>query len=720
MNPLQAILLRKQALSEAMGENDTMPPAPPPREVPLSLEQRKEFNESDAGQYYSHAEIKRICGIPVRSKLTPEEVDAYSEMVAQSEAYHQEGFRLFPDQAQALYEYEMLGGLVAPITVGGGKTLVALGIAGIAYAKGLRKMILLYPPQLTEELTKTAMRWVRKNIGINYPYHVLHGKSSAARKALAKSGKPGLYLFPYSLLSVKDTDELLNGIAPQIIIADESHRLANKSSARTRRITKAVEKFSPEFVTLSGTYTSKSIKDYSHLSRWCLRENNPLPNAPTMVEEWAILLDAAAGDVNSLAREMQGSGRAGPILPLVKWAQAQFPNESIPASLPGFRKAFKLRLSSTPGVVASAEQSLGTSLIIHNRPFDAGEAEKTYGESWALLQKLIRDVADAYTTPNGDELSHALETWKWLDELSSGFYNELVWPTPQQYVQNRPQLTEEEGEAMLGLAKDHLESLKEYHKELRKFLADGRAKQGMDTPHLIGQEMYRNGAQNVPAYLYGLWKEAKDREFPGMPERISRGVRVCSYKVDDMVRWVLEYLPRNKGALVWYDHQEMGRWAYEELVRKGVDVLHCPAGDRGNRIMNDKGVADKVLVASYHAHGEGKNLQHFQEQYFLEFPRQARSAEQIIGRTHRTGQKADELTVNMSHFGVFEQMKFAACLNDALYIHQTTGTRQKLIYAGYDPVPKIFPPDVLRERGLSLLSNSAAQQRHLAERFSRD
>jgi len=59
-----------------------------------------------------------------------------------------------------------------------------------------------------------------------------------------------------------------------------------------------------------------------------------------------------------------------------------------------------------------------------------------------------------------------------------------------------------------------------------------------------------------------------------------------------------------------------------------------------------------------------------------------------------------------------------ACLIDALYIHQTTGSRQKLIYASYDPMPQRFPEDFLRERGFADVAqlDREAQER-LEEKF---
>jgi hypothetical protein len=81
------------------------------------------------------------------------------------------------------------------------------------------------------------------------------------------------------------------------------------------------------------------------------------------------------------------------------------------------------------------------------------------------------------------------------------------------------------------------------------------------------------------------------------------------------------------------------------------------------------------------------------------------------------GQKADELVVCQNFTTLFDQLNFAACLNDALYIQQTTGNRQKLIYSQYDPLPKIFPSAILHERGYQNRLLTKQQETALCERF---
>jgi len=695
---LERFQQRKQLLS---------PTAPPSTSGQQRFEQKKRFVATE-GQHFQYAEIRRIIGMPLAMPLEAEEAEEYNHMNVLAPAYN-EGFRLFPVQAEGVFAYESYGGLFGPIPVGEGKTLTSLMIANKAWQKGLRKILLLVPPQVLRQLVERDIRWARTKVPITYPILVLGGKSLAQRRAYARSGKKGLYVLPYSCMCTKDTVEVLEGIQPELIIADEAHKLSARNTATTKRLLHYIERYKPEGVCLSGTITSKGILDYYHLIKWCLGSNNPLPNSTSLANEWAVVLDACASSGDC---EYVSSTCTGPLQPLVQWANKHYPHEQISQDIAGFRKAYRLRLTSTPGVVASKESKLGTSLILANVPVPDYKAV----EGWNDLENLIDNVEERWLTPNDDEIDHAIHKWKWLFELSAGFYNSLTWPEPEILAERRS-ISEIEASDLLEKAKVHHEAGQSYAKALRSWLAE-KSKPGLDTPMLVGMEMARNGAATVGHALYGEWKAWKDLDFPGRPERDSTSVRVCPYKINEMLRWSHEeVMPTGKGAIVWYYHQEMGVWATEELREIGMDAVHCPAGDAFNSLIIDPANADKIIVASISAHGTGKNLQHFEHQYVLQWPRPAHVTEQMLGRTHRNGQKADELVVRTNWTLEFDELNFAACLNDSLYIHQTTGNRQKLIYATYDPLPKVFPSMVLQERGFQNRKLDRGQEKYLQEKF---
>jgi hypothetical protein len=222
----------------------------------------------------------------------------------------------------------------------------------------------------------------------------------------------------------------------------------------------------------------------------------------------------------------------------------------------------------------------------------------------------------------------------------------------------------------------------------------------MDTPFLVGLDMSNHEARHVGPELYGAWMNAKMADFEDRPDRRSRPVRVCPYKIVQAADWAQRDVPDGRGAILWVHHREVGKWLVEELEKRGVDVLHCPAGPKHNETIGDPENRHRLIVASISAHHVGKNLQHFSYQFIVQWPRSAVIAEQMIGRLHRPGQEADELTVVTNNTTDSDSLNFAACLNDSCYIHATTGVKQKLMYATYETPPIVISPAVLKKAGL--------------------
>lgn len=623
--------------------------------------------------------IQRIVSLPISSDMSPDELEEFNKKHVMAQAFDSD-WRLFPVQANALQAYKENGGLWAPIAVGFGKTLLTLMIANEAYQNGIERIMLLIPPQIQLQLTHKDLPWARHHTPITFPRHIVGGRSPKSRINLCRSGKKGLYIFPYSLLSTKDTVENLKAINPGLIICDEADWLGNPRSARTKRLLSFIKANEPQGVCLSGTITKKSIRDYWHIITWCLGKACPLPLNSSEATDWAQVLDAQGIVTQSTKR---------PLKPLMTWAQRNF-KEEFTDDAAGYRKAYNLRLNTSPAVVSSGSAEIGTSLILENS--EAGETNEE-------LKRLVKDIEEAWLTPNGDEIEHAIHTYKWLYELSAGFYNELTWADPEEYA-HRKKISVGESAEILNRAQEYHKKHQKYASALRKWLTNN-TEVDADTPFLVGREMHVNGAKNVGSALYDLWRDWKDADFEGRPDRDSNAVRVCDFKIKAALKWAREA----KRGLLWFHHKEIGKWLFEEFIEAGLQPLLCNAGKRSNASILDEKNKDRLIIASLTAHGTGKNLQHFQDQYFVQWPRSAKLAEQALGRTHRNGQLAASLTAFTNNTTSFDKMNFAACLVDALYIHQTTGNRQKLIYCDYATLPEQFPKEVLRERGFQFLED---------------
>lgn len=650
--------------------------------------------------YDNFSDIKRIVNLPIARELTDEECDAISQEYIEAKFYTNDGFRFFNTQANAIFEFRTAQGGFFPVGVGWGKTGISLACANIAYTEfGKKVMMLLIPPTVKDQLKEIDEAFWRRRIVMQFPVYYLAGANSAKRKSLAKARKPGLYVMAYSQLSNKDAEDVLEMLRPECIIADEAHNIADRKSARSRRIYSYIERESPIFAAMSGTITDKSPMEYAKLARYALKDNNFLPNSMVLAQEWATLIEAAAtkeGDYTS------ATGRSAAIAPVVNWA-TRVTGKRYSFAPTGFRKAFQYRMATCPGVYSSGDSEIKSSLLISNIQSDRERLEAYPGYDQVL--ELQEQIEEFWKTPHGDEIELGIHKWKWLSEIvGAGFYNQLNWPTPERMMKLRG-MTEAQAVEVIERAKAHHLAGQAYSKELRDFLQN-RAIRGVDTPFLVGGEFSRHGTSGVmlrEQSLYEAWLQWKELDFEGRPVREPTAVRVCDFKVAGALAWV-KSLPKGEGAIIWYLHQEMGRWMSDYLRDADIPFDHLPAGSASNARLaayreDPSKAKGKILVASIYAHGTAKNIQFLSNALFLQWPRQAKQAEQTLGRLHRNGQESDCVNVFTMSMSGWDDMNMAACLNDALYTRQTTGNRQKLIYASYDPRPKIFPSHVLRQRG---------------------
>ena len=661
------------------------------------------------------SEVRRIVALPIQEPLTKEEIDMISWKYLASDFYNASPkHRLFREQAAAIAAYYDFDGAFLPIAVGGGKTLTSLMIANEAFQKGKHKILLIVPSpvliQLVEHDLQQYRKWLRD---FNLHVHVLAGHTPNYRRLLAKSNKKGLYVATYSMMSSKDASEILEDIEPTCIICDEAHNVSGaRNSARAKRFREYVNKHNPEIICLSGTITRKSPADYHYLARAALKNNNFLPNAPVIAEAWSALIDSQASNMSDYRNDNRP--KTGPIMPLVNWAQQNFPNEQFEHGLMGFRKAYKKRLETCPGVVTSVNGAAWASQLFDNNAVP--NFEKCEGQN--AVERLIAKITNEWLTPNGDEIEHAMHIWKWRYEIEgAGFYNELFWPTEEKLAE-RKGITIPEAKILLERSQEFHTLHQDYAKQLRQWI-QSHAKAGLDTPHLIGLDMHNHGGKNVGELLYTYWGLMKAADFDGRIERDGRAVRVCDYKIRACVEWVKQFKAENKGEglLIWVYHQEVGRWIMEALIEAGIDALYCPAGKVADRAIIAPENRRRVTVASLGSKSTGLNLQHFGHSYYLQWPRDAILAEQSLGRTNRAGQERDEVHATTCHTTEFDMITFGATLNDAAYIHQTIGNKQLLIYGTYTFKPTVVPYAVLRQWGTEARYLDKEGQELLKERF---
>lgn len=607
----------------------------------------------------------RILGLPVRTVIGPAEAEAFTKVTADARAFAN-GFRFYPVQVDMITQFDQANGLLAQAGVGEGKTLTCAEILSRCARRGKKRLCYFVPASVYPQFMRVDLPKIRTWVPLSVRFHGLGGHNRASRKRVAQTVGPACFVMPYSLLSQPDSRDLLEWMAPEVIVADEVHNLKNVESARTKRVRDYLEDHPGTLLAaMSGTLTNKQLLDYHHLAIWALGEAAPMPTSKMGGARWnSILAAESLTDIVDAGRELR---------PLHDWAVRES-GQPIPYTIDGYRHAFQCRLSSAPGVVLSKDEELGTSLLFENLDVP---------EPGADLVRLMKQVVDQWLAPNGDEIAHAFHTYKWLFELTAGFYYDLVWPKPKN----------DEHAERIERAKEHHAYRQLYEKDLREFLR-ATSIPHLDTPMLVGNALSRIATRAlVPKFLHHRWDEMKAREFPGMPERLSVPVRVDDYKVQLAVKWARAA----KGGILWCYHDEMIDWVCEELQKAGVDHYAAKAG---NLAILDHGNRDRIAVASIKAHNEGKNLQyHYSRNLFLQWMRSAKDSEQAIGRTHRKGQLEDEMTVHLALGPTWDHQNYGATLCDALYIYLTTQKKQKILYGSYAEPPKIYDPRILEHMG---------------------
>jgi hypothetical protein len=713
---------------QAAGVEGGLPPAAPARGLGAGLKAIEAVNavmdvyermggEEGEGEVVDELnDVKRIISLPLIQPLDPSEYESFCRENSVQAAYQDpdDPFRFNRLQVEGILSWLEIGGLLGLMAVGTGKTLLLQAISSLAIANGHQRIVQLLPKNLIEQYLRTQLPWARKRTPIRFHPHSFADLDPEHRNSLSQSKRKGVYLLPYTTLSREKSVNILEDIQPSLILADEAHYLSNPIAAVTKRVFRYLDAYEDcEFVAVSGSMTKKGPEDFAHLAERALRQRTPFPMKKAMLAAWHLIVEAGA---------VPSSGAAGPIRPLIGWAKRHFPMEEFPDDVSGFRKALKLRVQTAPGVVAStAKDDIATSLCYVNLEIE--EPEKCAG--WEKLEELRAALELLGETPNGDTVDHELNAYKWYYEFSAGFYNELVWPTPEKFAKHR-KLTDAEAEAFIQLGKDHHVLLNGYHKLLRGWLEHNKNPMGshgpIDTPMLVGREMSQTKDRHVPGPVYLAWQEAKKAEIPGMAERISRAVRVCPFKINAAVAWAAALTKKGEGSILWVYHIEIGEWLFEAMKAAGLPVSHCPAGEnpKHEKLVSESlehGPADMHYVTSAKAHHRGHNMQHHRNQYFVQTLREADIMEQCVGRLHRQGQKADHLDVTLSITTPFEFKVFSACANDALYVHQAGGNRQKLLYGDYTPKIQTFSPEVCRQQGIELKRLDRTHQKQFNEKF---
>lgn len=528
-------------------------------------------------------------------------------------------FKLNAIQAWALAEIEKNQGLAGPLAVGAGKSVISLLAPTVLNAE---RALLFVPPQLKEKV-------LSKDI----PKFYQHFRIELHRfKVVA-----------YSQLSVASGSDLLSKLKPDVLIFDEAHCVKDPKSARTKRVRRYLKEFpNTKVVILTGTATRNSIRDIAMLYEWALKEKSPVPRIRAFHElmDWAEALDVSDDPLEPGALVEFCNEEERRII------AAAHPNDldSLRASHNAVRSGFRRRVVSTPGVVATEEGSIATSLQIAalrpNIPVAVCDALIKLRTSWEI---------EGY-----EAFEDAMRVAVAARQIASGFFLRWAWEKLPGNAEGKKDM-------------DWLLARREWHREVREILK--RSREGLDSPMLVAKAAAEG---KIKTHAWAAWAEQKHKPIPP-----TEAVWISDFLLEEAAAWGEKTCSKKEGGIIWAVNPCVG-----ERLSDLTGWPYFGAGDKASKeIINMTPDKAPVIIASLDAHGTGKDLQTYSRNLYTSPPSSATKWEQSLARTHRFGQLADLVCADVFMHTAENEAAFKSAIQEAEFVEATTGQKQKLLYA---------------------------------------
>ena len=617
-------------------------------------------------------EMQRILSLPVRLAPSAAQAQVYADKwtseLERTRVANEMPLR--PIQGEALEElhHVLAQHLKDPFVYG---PVGQMGSVGVGHGKTLMTFLM---PEVVRRLRGSVRPMLIVPAPLVTKTRVAHGRASRFYRY------PVPEIVSMSIISHMNHSNIFERIAPDIIIIDESHQFGGDST-RTKRLQRWIME-NPEtiLVSLSGTLTDKSITNYRHLIELTHRHSTPIPDDEYDVELWQSLLDVG-GTPNGNARKA--------LVPLVNWHRAQVGQRPVSSAsevnTDAARAAYQYRMRSLPGFVGTDDVGCQASLLI--RPWRV-----ELPSSW-------REAADEFTDdgmwekPGGEEVVDAFEASRARAQLSSGYYTRWIWPERDcpgpWYGDEYAGCTRAETCLCRGTGRwagedhDWLHYRRAWASTERHTLRAIEQRTGQDSPALI-RDLAAAGKLGATAKrTLEEWKARRGRYYHS--GRVEPPMEYVDMEPGPewLAQVAKEWGKKNKKGVIWYASPHVGR----ALGRAGFKVF-----GRGTDLGHESPRTLKVSLpcAKIDVQGTGKNMhllkgKGWTRNLALEFGGSGRRWEQMIGRTHRAGTEADEVTWDVVVDGGLRSEMYAAARVGAQYIQETTGTRQRLCYATYLP-----------------------------------
>lgn len=584
---------------------------------------------------------------------------------------------LRPVQGWALQEAFEHGGMIGSIGVGKGKTGVDILLPMVI--PGVQTAVVFVPSSLRAQFLGDWWRWAEH---FNVPNLV------GASAFHPVPGRPRVHLVPYSTLSQTVNTDLLSRINPDLIIGDEAQSLKNPTAARTDRFMRAFRKppgmpaqevfTPPRYACHSGTFTTKSPRDFAHHCAIALRDGSPLPLDTKVLDEFTSALgelpgaNAHPGELLTIATHAE----------LTELRRLMGDNETDIARL-----IFAQRFRETPGVVVTIDgkprlgegpdEGKAIDLILTERactlpdvPIDLpGLQPRLRGKT---LQEIIEDVRRTWERPDGEELVEVIEFVRCVRELASGLF--YKWRFPRKEAPEVIDLWFTRRKAWGKELRGYLTNPQPYaDSEYWATRAAMRWHLGYEHEGKRYDPFTRKGP--LPVFESGAflpWLEVRDTVHPEPAH-----VWLHPFLVDNAVEWLKAHPTK---GIVWYEHVAFGQELYRRAKQAGLNVPLYTGGDAANEQIREED-GTRSIIASIKAHGTGKNLQRFEYGLIGNPPSDGAAWEQLLGRWHRDGQRAPRVFGEVYRHTREYREAIDSAIGKANYIEKMTGSEQRLCYA---------------------------------------
>lgn len=293
------------------------------------------------------------------------------------------------------------------------------------------------------------------------------------------------------------------------------------------------------------------------------------------------------------------------------------------------RQGFQRRLLDTPGVISTTELSCAVPLEIRlidmQPPQEIQDALATLRKTWAWDEQ---------------EYMLAIDISRIARTLAQGYFYRQIWPNGER-------------------DQEWLDARNAWHRAIRERLA--RTNQvGHDSPALLVAAAERG---DWTPREWWEWQAVADREPP-------------SREAVELSRWLVEHAAQWAAAgpagIVWVDGPVVGQW----LADAGIP--YYGEGSDSELLRADP---TRTIACSMRAHGTGKNLFSWSRNLILRVSGSGLFNEQLLGRTHRPGQRAERVRADFLITCPEARLAWEGALVKARRIQETMRQPQRLLWA---------------------------------------